>query len=112
MSSCGFYCRLVNGYSRHATPLSDLTKKVYLRNYIAGQEKEWVKWVCLCEYCYNTTYQLSIQVIPFMVLYGYEAPNFLDLLMSNSRMLSVGALLQGNQDIMRALKENIQRAQI
>ena len=24
---CGFYHRFVNGYSRHATPLTDLTKK-------------------------------------------------------------------------------------
>ena len=24
---CGFYCRFVNGYSCHATPLIDLTKK-------------------------------------------------------------------------------------
>ena len=24
---CGFYCRFVNGYSHHATPLTNLTKK-------------------------------------------------------------------------------------
>ena len=68
LGSCGFYCKLVNGYSRHATPLSDLTKKGYLRNYIARQQKGWVKWICLCQYCNNTTYHLSIQMTLFMVL--------------------------------------------
>ena len=48
---------------------------------------------------------------PFMALYGYEAPSFLELLMSDSRVPSARALLQEKQDIMRALKENIQKAQ-
>lgn len=83
----------------------------YLRNYIAGHQKGWVKWIHLCEYCYNTTHHLSIQMSPFMALYGYEVPNFLDLLLSDSRVPSAGDLLQENQDIMRALRENIQKAQ-
>ena len=44
---------------------------------------------------------------PFMALYGYEAPTFLDLLMSDSRVPSDGNMLQENQDIMRAFRENI-----
>ena len=65
----------------------------YFRNYIAGQQKAWVKWIYLYEYCYNTTYHMSIQMSPFMALYGYEAPNFMDLLLSDSRVASVGDLL-------------------
>lgn len=53
----------------------------YLRNYIAGQQKAWVKWIYLCEYCYNSTYHMSIQMSPFMALYGYEVPSFMDLLL-------------------------------
>lgn len=32
----------------------------YLRNYVAGQQKAWLRWIYLCEYCYNTTYHMSI----------------------------------------------------
>ena len=46
-----------------------------------------------------------------MALYGYEAPSFLDLLMSDSRVPSARDMLQENQDIMRALRENIRKAQ-
>jgi hypothetical protein len=31
-----------------------------LRNYVPGQQKAWVKWMHLGEYCYNTTYHMSI----------------------------------------------------
>ena len=48
---------------------------------------------------------------PYRALYGYDAPSFLDLLLSESRVPSASDLLQENQDIMRALRENIQEAQ-
>ena len=32
----------------------------YLRNYIAGQQKAWVKCIYLCEHCYNTTDHMPI----------------------------------------------------
>jgi len=48
---------------------------------------------------------------PFIALYGYEAPSFVDLLFGDSRVLKAKDLLQESQDIMRSLKENIQKAQ-
>lgn len=54
---------------------------------------------------------MTIQMSPFMALYGYEAPSFLDLLLSDSRVPSAGDLLQESQDTMKALKENIAKAQ-
>ncbi|XP_059068328.1 methionine--tRNA ligase, chloroplastic/mitochondrial [Cryptomeria japonica] len=46
-----------------------------------------------------------------MALYGYEAPNFMDLLLSDSRVPSAGDLLQESQDIVKTLKDNITKAQ-
>ncbi|XP_059064271.1 uncharacterized protein LOC131856494 [Cryptomeria japonica] len=54
---------------------------------------------------------MSIQMTPFVALYGYEAPSFLVLLLSNSRVPSAGDLLQESRDIMKVLKENIVKAQ-
>ena len=54
---------------------------------------------------------MTIQMSPFMALYGYEAPSFLDLLLSDSRVPSAGGWLQESHDTMRALKENIAKAQ-
>ncbi|XP_057851782.1 uncharacterized protein LOC131061965 [Cryptomeria japonica] len=75
------------------------------------QQKAWVKWIYLYEYCYNTTHHISIQMTSFLALYGYEVPSFLDLLLSDSRVPSAGDLLQKSQDILKTLKENIAKAQ-
>lgn len=84
----------------------------YLMNYIVGQKRGWVKWIHPCEYSYNSTFHLTIHMTPFMALYGYGAPSFLDLLMSDSRVPSAGKVLQESQDIMRSLRENFQKAEI
>ena len=65
----------------------------YLRNYMADQQQAWVRWIYLCEYCYNTTYHMTIQMAPFMALYNYDAPNFLDLLLGDSQVLCASELL-------------------
>jgi hypothetical protein len=36
----------------------------YLRNYVSGQHKAWVKWLHLGEHCYNTTHHMSIIMTP------------------------------------------------
>ena len=77
---------------------------------MAGQQKAWVRWIYLCEYCYNTTYHVSIQMTPFRALYGYDASSFIDLLMSDVRVPRARDLLQESKDIVNALKDNITRA--
>lgn len=66
----------------------------YLRNHVSGQQKAWVKWLHLGEYCYNSSYHMSIKMSPFMGLYGYEALNFVDLVFGDSRAPQAKDMLQ------------------
>jgi hypothetical protein len=50
----------------------------YLRNYVSGQQRAWVRWLHLGEHCYNTTFHMSIGMTPFRALYGYDAPTLID----------------------------------
>lgn len=84
----------------------------YLRNYVAGQQCAWVCWLYLGEFCYNTTHHMSIDMSPFHALYGYDAMTFMDLALGDSRAPLAQDWLQENQEILKSLKENIQRAQI
>ena len=81
---------LATGTSYH--PQSDRQTEIvnkwiegYLRNYVAGQQRTWIKWLHLGEYCYNTTYHMSIWMTPFKALYGYEALSFADLAFGDNR---------------------------
>ncbi|XP_059067082.1 uncharacterized mitochondrial protein AtMg00860-like [Cryptomeria japonica] len=82
----------------------------YLRNYVSGQQKAWVHWLYLGEYCYNTTYHISIGMTPFKALYGYDTPSFIDLAFDQSNVPKSHDMLQECQDILKALKENLQYA--
>jgi hypothetical protein len=39
------------------------------------------------EYSYNTTYHMSIRMSPFMSLYEYDAPSFVETVFGDSRVL-------------------------
>jgi hypothetical protein len=57
----------------------------YLRNYVAGQQKAWVRWLHLGEYCYNTTQHVSIGMTPFRALYSYDPLSFVEIAFGDSR---------------------------
>ena len=57
----------------------------YLCNYVLGQQKAWVRWLYLCEYCYNTTHHMSIDMSYFRAFYGYDALSFVDLALSDNK---------------------------
>jgi hypothetical protein len=57
----------------------------YLKNYVAGQQRAWVKWLHLGEYCYNTTHHRSIGMTPFRALYGYDSLTFIEVDLGDSR---------------------------
>ena len=83
----------------------------YLWNYVSTQQRVWVKWIHLGEYCYDTTYYMSIGMVSFKSLYGHEPLSFIDTFLGDSRALKAKDWLQEGQDILRSLKENLQQAQ-
>lgn len=83
----------------------------YLWNYVSGQQRAWKKWLHLGEYCYNTTYHMSIGMSPFQDLYGYDSVMFVDLIFGDSQVPKAKDWIQESQDILKALKDNLQTTQ-
>lgn len=83
----------------------------YLQNYVTGQQKAWVKWLYLGEYCYNTTHHMSIGMSPFKALYNYETLTFVEIMFGDSRAPMEKEWIQVNQDILLELKDNLHRTQ-
>ena len=44
----------------------------YLQCFVADKQIEWVKWLPLAEWWYNTSFHTSSKMTPFMALYGYH----------------------------------------
>lgn len=65
---------------------------------ICDKPKEWVNWLALAEYCYNTSIHHSTRVRPFEAIHGYLPPRLLTML-GKTRLATA------------LLKENIQRSQ-
>ena len=73
----------------------------YLRNYVVGQQKAWVKWLYLGEYCYNTTYHMFIGMPPYKALYSYEPLTFEEIVFRERKAPMEKEWIQFNQDIIR-----------
>jgi hypothetical protein len=82
-----------------------------MRNYVGGKQRTWVRWLHMGEYCYNTTYHMSIRMPPFRALYGYDAPSFIDTVFGDSRVPEAKDWVEESQRILQSTKENLQSAQ-
>lgn len=47
----------------------------YLRCMVGATPKQWVKWLSLAEYWYNTNYRNSLKCSPYKALYGLPPPH-------------------------------------
>jgi hypothetical protein len=81
----------------------------YLKNYVAGKQKVWVRWLHLGEYFYNTTQHMSIGMSPLRALYSYDPFSFVEISFGDSRAPMVQDWVQQSQDILRELKDHLQR---
>jgi hypothetical protein len=79
----------------------------YLRNYVGGQQCTWVRWLHMGEYCYNTTYHMSIKMSSFRALYGYGAPSFIDVAFGDSRVPGAKDWVGESRRILQSAKENL-----
>ena len=61
--------------------------EVYLRNYVSGQQKALIKWLHLGEFCYNTTFHMSIGTSNFKEIHVYDTCTFIDHIFCDSRSL-------------------------
>jgi hypothetical protein len=43
---------------------------IYLRCLAGDHPKSWLHWLSWAEYCYNTSFQMTLKATPFKVVYG------------------------------------------
>jgi hypothetical protein len=58
----------------------------YLRCFVSDKQTQWVKWLPLAEWWYNTSFHTATKMTPFMALYGYQPPSITSYLRENSKV--------------------------
>ncbi|KAL0549900.1 hypothetical protein IC582_014395 [Cucumis melo] len=85
--------------------------ETYLRCFCNEKPKEWVKWLPWAEYWYNTTFQRSIGMTPFQIVYGRQPPTILSYGSSLSKNSTVEEMLQERDVVLISLREHLRLAQ-
>jgi hypothetical protein len=78
---------------------------------VGGKQRTWVRWLHMGDYCYNTTYHMSIRMSPFRALYGYDAPSFMETVFGDNRVPRAKDWVEESQRILQLVRENLQSDQ-
>ncbi|GAU45349.1 hypothetical protein TSUD_84720 [Trifolium subterraneum] len=77
----------------------------YLRCFASDQPKSWAVWVPWAEFCYNTTYHISIDKTPFEVVYGRPPPTIVRFLSNETKVAAVALELSDRDEALNQLSK-------
>jgi hypothetical protein len=83
----------------------------YLRYYSFDKHSQWMKWLPLIEWWYNTTYHTSTKMSPFEALHGYAAPSISYFFKDKSKVLEIELHVENTKETLTILKKNLQMVQ-
>ena len=83
----------------------------YLRCFVFDKKTQWVKWLPLAGWWYNTSFHTAAKMTPFMELYGYHLPSITSSLRENSKVQAVEDHIEHQQQVLQLLNDNLTLAQ-
>ena len=83
----------------------------YLRCVVGDKLKEWMDWLPLAQYCYNTFFHHSTRITPFEAIFGYSPPRFMTYMTGTTLLNLMADQLMSRDQILQLLKENLYRSQ-
>jgi len=77
----------------------------------AETPQNWVKWLPLAEWWYNTTYHTATKATPYEIMYGQVPPIHLPYLPGESKVELVDSSLRKREEMLKIIKFHLKRAQ-
>jgi hypothetical protein len=83
----------------------------YLRAMVFAEQKEWMKYLPMAEYWYNTSHHSALQTTQFQALYGCTATSIASGNVPRSSVETVNQTISNYHKTVVELKENLHRTQ-
>jgi hypothetical protein len=83
----------------------------YLRCFVSNKQTQWLKWLPLAEWWYNTSFHTATKMTPFMALYGYHPHCITSSLKEKYKVQAVEYQIENQQQALQILKDNLTMAQ-
>lgn len=83
----------------------------YLRSMTFQEPREWMDWLTLAEWWYNTSYHTSLKITPFQALYGYPPPQVGEFTIPCNVSEEARVSVEQKELMLERLKANLHTAQ-
>jgi hypothetical protein len=87
--------------------VTNRTIVMYLRCLAGDRPRSWLQWLPWAEFCYNSSYQTSLQATPFHVVYGPQPPAPLKYETGTSRVAAVNVQLRDRDEFLQQIRERL-----
>jgi len=84
--------------------------ETYLRCFTSEKQHQWVQWLPLVEWWYNTNYHVATKMTPYETVYGQLPPSPTSYTLGRSKVQAVDQLLQNSATMLARLKDNLHQA--
>jgi hypothetical protein len=98
-------------YSNEQMEVVNKCLETYLWCFSSDKQHQWVQWIPLVEWWYNTSYHTTTKMTPYEVVYGQCPPTITTYLLGTSKVQYIDTMLQGHTTTLSALKDNLHMAQ-
>lgn len=94
------------------TKFTNRILKTYLRCYVSDSSKQWVHFLHLAEYWYNSIFQSAIKMSPFEVLHGRPPLSMQSYVVRSTMVTSLDDSLEARRHMLAVIRENLALAQL
>jgi hypothetical protein len=81
----------------------------FLHCFVSSCQKQWIEWVPLAEFWYNTTHHSSLGKSPFEVLYGHAPRHFRVHIVEACAIPDLQQWLRDGADMTELIRQNLGR---
>lgn len=105
----------ISAYHPQSDGQTEVTNRIletYLRCFVCDSPQLWVRYLPLAEYWCNSTFQSTIKLTPFEVLYGRPPPNLRAYVAGTTAVASMDESLTRRRQTLSLIRENLKLAQL